>query len=177
MLHNPATHQAWKWTSSRLILSVLAMAPVSVNNPAGLFALAGVCALILAICPSSAEWRPIDLYVHDTFFVIAPQHLAIGAALACAVCASVYWSLPRFLGRNLNPSLARLHLWFSLSAMLAGVISWIWLRHLLNSIGGVSSNSVAALAFTIPIAILFFLLAQAIFGFNLLWTLLKRSRT
>jgi hypothetical protein len=45
--------------------------------------------------------NPIDLYVHDVYFVVTPVQLAIFALLICAFVA-VAWSLFRYVRSRLS---------------------------------------------------------------------------
>ena len=103
--------------------------------------------------------------------------------LLSAFCAGVYWLFPRFFGRDLSTSLGQLHFWLSLLAILATAISSLSMKRLMGSAGTADSLTAVtqsrqfmALMLTIPIAILIFLLAQAIFAFNVLRSLLKGSQ-
>ena len=159
------------------------MTKLSMTHPAVLFAVAAFCGLALALWPSSPGWwNSIHLYFHDTY--VAPSHFAIIVGLLFAFYAGVYGLFPKFFGRNLNISLGQLHFWLSLLALLAAVISWLWANRSIDSAAMVDSASLAVVtqsrrlqvfALTIPIAVLIFLLAQAIFVFNLLRSLLKSS--
>ncbi len=158
------------------------MTRLSITHPAVLFAVAALCGLALAIWLSSPGRTSTDLYFHDTYFVVAPSHLAIAVGLLFAFYAGVYGLFPKFFGRNLNISMGQLHFWLSLVALLATVISRLWVNRLTGSAADpgsltavYQSRQFLALALTIPIAVLIFLLAQAIFVFNLLRSLLKGS--
>lgn len=154
------------------------MTRLSITHPAVLFALAALCALALAIWPSSTAGPGIDLYFHNTYFVAPLRHLAIGVGLLSALCASVYWLFPKLFGRNLNTSLGQLHFWLSVLGLLATVISFFSMHRLIDSAGIADSGSLKAVALglTTFIAPLIFLLAQAIFAFNVLRSLLKGSQ-
>ncbi len=106
----------------------------------------------------------------------------ISAGLVSAFYTGVYWLFPKFFGRNLSAPMGQLHFWLSLLAILATVISSFSVNRLIGSAGIVDSGSLTAVTqsrqfqaftLTIPIAVLIFLLAQAIFVFNLLRSLLK----
>ena len=112
------------------------------------------------------------------------MHLAISVGLLSAFYAGVYWLFPKFFGRNLSASMGQLHFWLSFLAILATVISWFWVNRLHGLAGMVDSGSLTAVtqsrqfpafALIIPGAVLIFLMAQAIFVFNLLGSFLKRS--
>ncbi|HEX2568332.1 MAG TPA: cbb3-type cytochrome c oxidase subunit I [Polyangia bacterium] len=70
------------------------------------FGLGGLTGLYLADIP-------MDLYLHDTYFVVGHFHLTMAAAVFLGSFASIYFWFPKMFGREMNPTLAKLHFWFS----------------------------------------------------------------
>jgi cytochrome c oxidase subunit 1 len=56
----------------------------------------------------------LDIYLHDTYFVVAHFHLIMAMAVLFAIFAATYYWFPQLSGgRLMNESLARLHFWLS----------------------------------------------------------------
>jgi cytochrome c oxidase subunit 1 len=56
----------------------------------------------------------LDMYLHDTYFVVAHFHLIMAMAVLFAIFAATYYWFPQLSGgRLMNESLARLHFWLS----------------------------------------------------------------
>ena len=55
----------------------------------------------------------VDLYVHDTYFVIAHFHIVMGLAAIFGIFAGSYYWFPKIFGRQMNEGLGKLHFWIS----------------------------------------------------------------
>ncbi len=71
------------------------------------FGLGGLTGLFLAIVS-------MDLYLHDTMFVVGHFHLTMAAASFMASMAGIYFWFPKMFGRQLNQTLGKIHFWFSM---------------------------------------------------------------
>lgn len=71
------------------------------------FTMGGFTGLILAIAP-------IDIQVHDTYYVIAHFHYVMVAGSLFALFAGTYYWLPKWTGRMPDERLGRLHFWSSM---------------------------------------------------------------
>jgi cytochrome c oxidase subunit I len=54
-----------------------------------------------------------DIYLHDTMFVVGHFHFTMAAATFFASLAGLYFWYPKMFGRMLNPTLGKVHFWFS----------------------------------------------------------------
>lgn len=60
---------------------------------------------------------PLDINLHDTYFVVAHFHLVMGSAALFGMFAGVYHWFPRMWGRVMNPKLGYLHFWLTFAAV------------------------------------------------------------
>jgi heme/copper-type cytochrome/quinol oxidase subunit 1 len=71
-----------------------------------IFVIGGLSGIMLASVP-------IDLQVHDTYFVVAHFHyVLIGGAVFPLIAATYYW-FPKFSGRMMSERLGRWHFWLA----------------------------------------------------------------
>ncbi|PWT78061.1 MAG: cytochrome c oxidase subunit I [Bacteroidetes bacterium] len=65
---------------------------------------------------------PIDIHVHDSYFVVAHFHLVMGVSSVFGMFAGIYHWFPKMYGRHMNATLGYLHFWVTLVA--AYLIFW-----------------------------------------------------
>src|SRR5580765_1812408 len=71
-----------------------------------LFVSGGISGLFLA--------QPaIDLYLHDTYYVVAHFHLIMGVAAIFGIFGATYFWFSKMFGRHLNEGLGKIHFWFT----------------------------------------------------------------
>ncbi|HEU4384941.1 MAG TPA: cbb3-type cytochrome c oxidase subunit I [Anaeromyxobacteraceae bacterium] len=71
----------------------------------------------------------MDLYLHDTMFVVGHFHFTMAAASFIGAMTGVYFWFPKLFGRSLDERLGRAHFWFTfvgITAVFAGqlVVGW-----------------------------------------------------
>ena len=71
-----------------------------------LFTLGGFSGLVLAIVP-------IDIQVHDTYYVVAHFHYVMVAGALFSAFAGIYFWLPKWTGHMYNERLGQIHFWLS----------------------------------------------------------------
>ena len=59
-----------------------------------------------------------DIYLHDTYYVIAHFHFVVAPGTLMALFAGIYYWYPKVTGRRLNDLLGRLHFWPTLVFMV-----------------------------------------------------------
>lgn len=58
-------------------------------------------------------FNAVDLYLHDTYYVIAHFHYVVAPGTIFAIFAGVYHWYPKITGRQMNEFLGKLHFWTS----------------------------------------------------------------
>jgi cytochrome c oxidase subunit 1 len=123
----------------------------------------------------------LDLYLHDTYFVVAHFHLIMGVAAVFGIFAATFYWFPLMFGRMLNETLGKLHF----AATFIGVYSLF----LPMQMAGIAGNprrypDFTNFEFLTPLltthrfmtwAAYFTAAAQVIFIVNLFWSMWRGS--
>ncbi|NOT73460.1 MAG: cytochrome c oxidase subunit I [Cyclobacteriaceae bacterium] len=56
---------------------------------------------------------PLDIHLHDTYFVVAHFHLVMGTLAFFGTFAGVYHWFPKMFGRMMNEKLGQIHFWIT----------------------------------------------------------------
>jgi len=72
-----------------------------------LFTLGGFTGLVLSLVP-------VDIQLHDTYYVVAHFHYVMVAGALFAAFAGVYFWLPKWTGRMYDETLAKWHFWLTM---------------------------------------------------------------
>ena len=59
---------------------------------------------------------PVDMYIHDTYFIVAHIHYVVFGGSIFAMFAAVYYWFPKMFGRHMNKPLGYLHFWLTFVA-------------------------------------------------------------
>jgi len=140
-----------------------------------LFVTGGLSGLFLAQ-PS------IDLYMHDTYFVVAHFHLIMGVAAIFGIFSATYFWFPKMFGRLMNEGLGKLHFWIT----FIGVYCIFMPMHFLGLAGHprryADTTGVAYLAALHPVHVfitvcaLITITAQILFVINLFWSMMAGKK-
>jgi len=57
--------------------------------------------------------QTVDMYVHDTYFVVGHFHYTMAASVLFGSFAGIYYWFPKMFGRSMNELLGKLHFWVS----------------------------------------------------------------
>src|SRR4051812_46739045 len=124
----------------------------------------------------------LDIYLHDTFFVVAHFHLIMGVAAIFGIFAGTYYWFPKMFGRMMNETMAQAHFWLTLIGTYAifmpmhyegmaarprrysQLTEVAWLQHLMPVERFITYAAIITIA------------AQLIFVFNLFWSMFKGKR-
>ncbi len=119
----------------------------------------------------------LDMYFHDTAFVVGHFHIIMGVAAIFAMFAATFYWFPLMFGRMMNETLGKLHFYFT----LAGVYSIFLPMHFLGMAGAprryADYSAVHYLAGLMPLsrwithAAYFTAAAQVLFLVNLFWSM------
>jgi len=125
---------------------------------------------------------PVDIYIHNTYFVIGHFHfMMVGGALFGMFAATYYW-IPKMFGRMMNETLARIHI-----AITFVLFNFVFYPMFILGISGeprrlFDPNFYPGLAHLQPIrefmsvcAILMFC-TQALFIFNIFWSIFRGEK-
>jgi cytochrome c oxidase subunit 1 len=121
----------------------------------------------------------IDNLLHATYYVVAHFHLVMGVAAIFGIFAATYFWFPKMFGRMLNPTMGKIHFWFT----LVGAYCIFMPMHFLGLAGGIRRYadysaisymaSLRPLTMFVSIAAFITAAAQLIFIFNFFWSLKK----
>ena len=62
---------------------------------------------------------PVDLYFHDTYFVVGHFHMIMGVASIFGMFAGTYYWFPKMFGRMMHEGLGKLHFWLTFVGVYA----------------------------------------------------------
>jgi cytochrome c oxidase subunit 1 len=124
----------------------------------------------------------LDIYLHDTFFVVAHFHLIMGVAAIFGIFAATYYWFPKMFGRMMNESLGRAHFWFSLIGTYAIFMPMHYLGMAARPRRYSDLSVVQYLQGMMPLerfitwAAIITIAAQFIFLFNLFWSMFRGKK-
>ena len=122
---------------------------------------------------------PVDLYFHDTYFVVAHFHMIMGVASIFGMFAGTYYWFPKMFGRMMSEPLGKLHFWLTFVGVYAifGPMHYLGLTghpRRYSEITGVKYLAGSEnLHLFMTVAAVITVSAQLIFVLNMLWSFFK----
>ncbi len=124
----------------------------------------------------------LDLYLHDTYFVVGHFHLVMGVAAIFGMFAgTVYW-FPKMFGRMMSEGLGKVHFWITFVGVYAIFMPMHYLgvaghpRRYAETSGVDYLLPLQSLHEFISIAAIITIAAQVLFVINFFWNLWKGER-
>jgi cytochrome c oxidase subunit 1 len=124
----------------------------------------------------------VDLYLHDSYFVVAHFHLIMGVAAIFGIFAATYFWYPKMFGRMMNTAMGKIHFWLT----FVGVYCIFMPMHFLGIVGHPRRYADASVVnfmqplhpvhVFITVAALVTAAAQVIFVLNFFWSLKMGER-
>ena len=74
---------------------------------------------------------PVDIYIQDTYFIVAHIHYVVFGGSIFGAFAAIYYWFPKMFGRMLNPTLGHLHFWGTLI-----FFNWVFFPMHIIGVGG-----------------------------------------
>ena len=116
----------------------------------------------------------VDLYFHDTYFVVAHFHLIMGVAAIFGMFAGVTFWFPKMFGRMMSEPLSKIHFWLTFVGVYAifGPMHYLGLlphprRYAeITSVDYLEATGAADLHMFITVAAVLTVLAQFVFLYN-----------
>ena len=126
----------------------------------------------------------IDLFFHDTYFVVAHFHLIMGVAAIFGMFAGVTFWFPKMSGRMMSEGIGKVHFWLTFIGVYAifgpmhylGVIAHPRRYAETTSVDYLGAAGANELHYFITIAAMITITAQFLFLFNVIWSLLKGKK-
>jgi cytochrome c oxidase subunit 1 len=135
-----------------------------------LFIIGGLSGIFMAA-------TPVDIYIHDTYFIVAHIHYVLFASSLMGIFGAIYYWFPKMFGRLMNDTLGKVHFFLTFIFLnctffpmhMAGVAGMR--RRISDITAGALEGKLIPLNEFMSISALILGTAQLIFLANFLWSL------
>ena len=152
-------------------------------NSAMLFALGFVSLFVTGGLSGIFLGQPaLDIYLHDTWFVLAHFHMIMGVAAIFGIFTGTYYWFPKMFGTTMNETLGKLHFWFTTIGVFAAFTSMHflglggYLRRMYDPTSYEYTRPLQWLNVVISLALFLAAGAQVLFFINLIWSVFKKEK-
>ena len=126
----------------------------------------------------------VDLFFHDTYFVVAHFHLIMGVAAIFGMFAGVTFWFPKMFGRMMNEGVSKAHFWLTFIGVycIFGPMHYLGLlphprRYAATTgVDYLAANGANEIQHFITIAAMVTVTVQLLFLLNFLWSLFKGKK-
>jgi cytochrome c oxidase subunit 1 len=118
-----------------------------------------------------------DIYIHDTYFVVAHFHYTLFPITFLGGFAGIYFWFPKMFGRVLNETLGKIHFWLTTILFNAVFIPMFLLglgghvRRIYNPLTYELLQTLAPVNQLVTVAAVLLMVSQAFFVVNVVWSL------
>jgi cytochrome c oxidase subunit 1 len=125
---------------------------------------------------------PVDIYIHDTYFVVAHFHYTLFSVTFFAGFAGLYYWFPKMFGRLMNERLGKVHFWLTLVGFSATFIPMHlvgvggMMRRIANPLQYEFLEPLQPLNVFITVGAICLLLGQLPFVVNFVWALVAGEK-
>jgi cytochrome c oxidase subunit 1 len=124
----------------------------------------------------------VDIYFHDTYFVVAHFHYTLFPAVLLGGMAALYYWFPKMTGRMLNETLGQIHFWITTIAFNCVFIPLFFvgmgghMRRIYNPLQYEFLKPMQPIHEFVTVAAIILILGQIPLVVNLVWSLLAGAR-
>ena len=122
---------------------------------------------------------PVDIYIHDTYFVVAHFHYTLFSNVFFGGFAGVYFWFPKMFGRMMNERLGKVHFWLTF-AFFNGVFVPMhvvglggMMRRISNPMQYEFLKPMEPLNMFITLMAILLIVSQVVFAVNFFWSLAR----
>jgi len=122
---------------------------------------------------------PVDIYIHDTYFVVSHFHFTLVPVTFFAGFAGLCFWFPKMFGRRMNETLGKIHFWLTFVFFNAAFIPMFLLgsrgmiRRIANPMQYEFLQPLQPVNVFISVAVILLLLSQIPFVVNFFWSLAR----
>ena len=158
------------WGGSIRFTTPMLFALAFVNN----FVIGGLSGIYMAA-------TPVDIFIHDTYYIVAHFHYVV-AGIIFAMFAAIYYWFPKLFGRAMSETLGKIHFWptflFFNGAFFPMHILGVggMMRRIYNPLQYEFLQSLQPINIFISVSAFLLGLSQLLFVVNFCWSLFKGRR-